>query len=223
MRLSIVVPVLNEAPRIVTLLESLAPLLSQECELIVVDGGSDDQTLQLAAPLCSHALRVARGRASQMNAGAAVAQGEALLFLHADTRLPDDAPVLIREALAADHAWGRFDVTIEGRSRMLPIIAGLMNLRSRASGIATGDQAIFVRTAVFKQVGGFAAQPLMEDIELSRRLKRLTPPACLRAKVRTSGRRWEQHGVWRTILLMWRLRLQYWLGTPPETLARSYR
>jgi rSAM/selenodomain-associated transferase 2 len=158
-----------------------------------------------------------------MNAGAAMARAQVLLFLHADTRLPPLADVLIQQAVAGGRAWGRFDVCIEGRPRMLRVVALLMNLRSRLSGIATGDQAIFVTRAAFERVGGFPAQPLMEDIELSRRLKRLGPPACLRAQVCTSGRRWEQRGVWRTIVLMWRLRWRYWRGEPAAALAEVYR
>jgi rSAM/selenodomain-associated transferase 2 len=160
-----------------------------------------------------------------MNAGAAVATAPRLLFLHADTRLPADALDLVCSALDA-HAWGRFDVRISGRSAWLHVVAAMMNARSRWSGIATGDQAIFMTRAAFDVVGGFPDQPLMEDIELSRRLKRLPQrpaPACLRARVTTSGRRWERHGVWRTIWLMWRLRWLYWRGTPAETLAGMYR
>jgi len=163
-----------------------------------------------------------RGRARQMNAGAQACGGALLLFLHADTRLPEAADAMVRAALAVQ-AWGRFDVRIDGRPLMLRVVAALMNLRSRLSGIATGDQAIFVRRDVFEAVGGFPDQPLMEDIELSCRLLRVSRPACLRARVRTSGRRWEQRGVWRTIALMWRLRWAYWRGVPAERLAEAYR
>ncbi len=159
-----------------------------------------------------------------MNAGAAAAHADLLLFLHADTRLPSDALALVLAALAAPHRdWGRFDVRIVGRHPMLALVAAGMNLRSRLSGIATGDQAIFVRRAAFDAVGGFPAQPLMEDVELSRRLKRRARPVCLRARVETSGRRWEKFGIWRTIGLMWRLRLFYWLGVSPERLEKAYR
>jgi rSAM/selenodomain-associated transferase 2 len=147
-----------------------------------------------------------------------------LLFLHADTQLPADADVLIREALAGgSRVWGRFDVAITGRPAMLKLIAALMNLRSRRTGIATGDQAMFMTRAAFEAVGGFPAQPLMEDIEMSRRLLKLSRPACLSAKVQTSGRRWESRGVWRTVLLMWRLRWAYWRGATPERLAELYQ
>jgi rSAM/selenodomain-associated transferase 2 len=157
-----------------------------------------------------------------MNAGAALAKGDALLFLHADTELPAQALSVIELALRR-RRWGRFDVALAGRPWMLRLIAAMMNLRSRLTGIATGDQAIFVARAAFGAVGGFPDQPLMEDIELSRRLKRLGPPACLSDRVVTSGRRWENHGVWRTVLLMWRLRFDYWRGVPAERLALRYR
>jgi rSAM/selenodomain-associated transferase 2 len=162
-----------------------------------------------------------RSRAAQMNAGATAAHGGSLLFLHADTRLPDGADRLIAQALHT-RAWGRFDVQIEGRHPMLRVVAAMMNLRSRITGIATGDQAMFMSRAAFRQAGGFPAQPLMEDIELSVRLRRIGRPACLAACVVTSGRRWERDGAWRTILLMWRLRFAYWRGAPPADLHRRY-
>jgi rSAM/selenodomain-associated transferase 2 len=224
MRLSIVIPVLDEAAGIAATLQALAPLRARGHEVIVVDGGSRDGTPKLAAPLSDIGLSSPRGRARQMNAGAAVAQGEALLFLHADTTLPPLADAAVVRALTAGGAdWGRFDVRISGRSALFPVIAVFMNARSRLSGIATGDQALFVRTALFRQQGGFAELPLMEDIELTRRLRAHGRPACLGERVLTSGRRWETRGVWRTIWLMWRLRWLYWRGTPAEVLARAYR
>lgn len=224
--LSIVVPVLDEAGGIVAALSALAPLRSSGtwagAELIVVDGGSEDGTAALAAPLADLVLAAPRGRASQMNAGAAAASGDAFLFLHADTRLPEGALALVAAALAGGAAWGRFDVEIAGRSPWLPMVAAMMNLRSRLTGIATGDQAMFVSRAAFEAAGSFHDIPLMEDVALSRALGALGRPACLRAKVMTSGRRWERRGVWRTILLMWRLRLRYWLGADPRRLAVDY-
>jgi len=220
-RLSIVVPVLNEAAQIGAALAALAPLRARGHEVIVVDGGSSDGT----AALCraDAVLHSARGRARQMNAGAAQAQGEVLLFLHADTTLPAAADAAVLRAVQAGAVWGRFDVHIDGRPAMLRVVAALMNLRSRLTGIATGDQAIFVRRALFEQVGGYAEMPLMEDIELSRRLRAIGPPACLSERVTTSGRRWENRGVWRTIVLMWRLRWRYWRGESAEVLAQAYR
>jgi len=223
MRLSIVLPVLNEAQGIAAILATLAPYRAAGHEVIVVDGGSRDDTVARAAPAADRVLASPPGRAVQMNAGAAVAQGEVLLFLHADTQLPPAAPAALQRALAAGAVWGRFDVRIEGRSAWLPVVATLMNWRSRLSGIATGDQAIFVRRDVFRRLGGYPLQPLMEDIELSRRLRALARPRCLRERVTTSGRRWDKHGAWRTIVLMWRLRWRYWRGTPAEALARLYQ
>ena len=211
-------PTLNEAARIGAALEALAPLRAHGHEVIVVDGGSDDATVDLARPLADRVLTSARGRALQMNAGARAARGEALLFLHADTQLPARADELILRALARS-AWGRFDVEIESRHPLLKVVAAAMNLRSRLSGIATGDQAIFVRRDAFP---GFPQIALMEDIALSRVLKRRGRPACLRERARTSGRRWEARGVLRTIFLMWRLRLLYALGVAPQRLAREY-
>lgn len=211
--LSVVVPVLNEAAGIRAALEALAPLRSHGHEVIVVDGGSSDRTLELAEGLCDRVLRSPRGRALQMNAGARVANGDVLLFLHADTRLPIDFRI------PESSVWGRFDVRIDGRHPLLKVVGWAMNLRSRLSGIATGDQAIFVRRDAFP---GFPEIALMEDVALSRLLKRRAAPACLRARVATSGRRWESRGVLRTIFLMWRLRLLYFLGVSPERLARRY-
>ena len=222
-QLSIVVPVLNEAAGVRAVLLGLAPLRERGAELIVVDGGSSDGTSFLCVDLCDHLLHGPRGRARQMNHGAALARGDWLLFLHADTRLPPASDTLVLAAARRGAIWGRFDVRIVGQSTLLPMVALLMNLRSRATGIATGDQAMFVQRSAFRQVGGFPDQPLMEDVELSRRLLRLARPACLRARVQTSGRRWDSHGVWRTIWLMWTLRWRYWRGTPAEVLARAYR
>lgn len=223
MRLSVVIPVLNEAERLPALLDALGALGGLDAQIIVVDGGSTDGSAGVARQGGMTVLASAPGRARQMNAGAAAASGEVLLFLHADTRLPPLADSLILDALSGEHVWGRFDVIIEGRPAMLRVVATLMNLRSRLSGIATGDQAIFVTRAAFDAAGGFPDQPLMEDIELSKRLLRQSRPACIRARVRTSGRRWEQRGVWRTIVLMWRLRWDYWRGLPAEQLAQRYR
>ncbi len=222
-RLSIIVPVFDEAGCIAASLDALAPLRARGHELIVVDGGSRDASVALSRERADVVLEAPRGRARQMNAGAAQARGQVLLFLHADTLLPAPADAAIARAINGGALWGRFDVHIDGRSKLFPLIATLMNQRSRWSGIATGDQALFVERALFERIGGFADQPLMEDIELSRRLRRIGRPACLRERVLTSGRRWEQHGVWRTILLMWRLRWRYWRGTSPELLAKAYR
>jgi len=222
--LSIVVPCLNEADGIADALAALAPLrLRGNAEVIVVDGGSHDGTAAHAAPLADLVMTSPRGRALQMNAGAARARGEILLFLHADTRLPDAADALIVDGLTRSRrGWGRFDVTIAGRHPLLGTVARLMNLRSRLTGIATGDQAIFVTRSLFTAAGGYPEIALMEDVELSRRLKRFGPPLCLKHRLTTSGRRWEKHGVLRTVFLMWQLRLAYWLGADPGKLAVRY-
>jgi rSAM/selenodomain-associated transferase 2 len=220
--ISIVIPVLDEAARIVRHLAVLAPLRATGAEVLVVDGGSTDDTVELAAPLADVVLCAPRGRASQMNAGARAARGELLVFLHADTTLPPAALAVIRGALEGGRAWGRFDVRIEGRSPLLRMVAWFMNHRSRLTGIATGDQAIFVRRDVFEALGGFPVLPLMEDVALSRELRRLGQPACLRDRVVTSGRRWDDRGVLRTIGLMWLLRAGYWFGVDLARLARRY-
>jgi len=215
--LSIVIPTLNEAGTIRAALEPLQALRERGAEVIVVDGGSADETCGLAAALADRVVPAARGRARQMNAGAAIARGDVLLFLHADTMLPADA-----DRLVAGHDWGRFDVSIRSRLPFLRVVADMMSLRSRLTGIATGDQAIFADAGFFRRAGGFPDIALMEDIAFSARAKRLAPPACLRARVTTSGRRWEKHGVLRTVLLMWRLRLAYFMGADPDELASRY-
>ena len=221
--LSIIVPCLNEAEGIADTLKALVPVQVRGAEVIVVDGGSTDETLARARAGADVLITAPRGRAAQMNAGARRASGDVLLFLHADTRLPENADVLIREGLAGSgRCWGRFDITIRGRHPLLPFIARAMNLRSRWSGIATGDQAIFVARAAFEAAGGYPDIALMEDVALSAVLKRRSPPLCIASKVRTSGRRWEKHGVLRTVVLMWRLRLAYRLGASPDALALRY-
>ena len=221
--LSIIVPTLNEADGIVANLTALQPLRRRGSEVIVVDGGSADDTRRLAQPLADRVIAARRGRAVQMNAGARYARGDVLLFLHADTRLPVSADSLLAEQLTDERwVWGRFDVVIEGTHPLLRLVAWSMNRRSRLTGIVTGDQALFVRREVFAQVGGFPELPLMEDIALSRRLKCLGRPLCLSQRVITSGRRWEQRGVLRTIVLMWRLRTWYWLGADASRLAKTY-
>ncbi len=220
--LSIVIPVLNEAAGIVTALEHLQGLRRQGVEVIVVDGGSSDATVERAGPLADGVTTSRRGRGRQMNAGAAMATGDVLLFLHADTLLPPSAPDLIGEAVGNGACWGRFDVRIDGALRGLAMVAFMMNWRSRLTGIATGDQAIFVRREAFERHGGFPDIPLMEDIVFSSWMREEARPACRPEKVTTSGRRWEKHGLLRTILTMWGLRLRFFLGANPHDLAREY-
>lgn len=220
-RLSVVLPVLDEADAIAAQLAALQPLRARGHEIVVVDGGSRDGTPALAAPFADRIVTAPRGRAAQMNAGAAAATGDALLFLHADTRLPPDADSLVLAALAR-RAWGRFDVRIDGAHPLLRVVGAAMNLRSRLTAVATGDQAMFCTRAAFDRAGGFPPLPLMEDVALSKRLRRLGRPACLCERVVTSGRRWERHGVVRTVVLMWRLRFAYFVGVDPARIAARY-
>lgn len=221
-RLAIIVPVRNEAVGLARFLDTLQPLRKQGTTVVVVDGGSSDATASIAAPLCDALLRAPAGRAGQMNAGARHGDASVFLFLHADTLLPVGAVPQIENAINSGALWGRFDVTILGRSRWLPIIGAMMNLRSRCTGIATGDQALFVRKNTFDSLGGYADLALMEDIALCKRLRALAWPACLSARVQTSGRRWDERGALRTILLMWNLRWRYWRGEPVQELAKAY-
>jgi rSAM/selenodomain-associated transferase 2 len=223
MPLSIVIPVLNEANEIAACLRALAPLRAQGAEVIVADGGSSDATAERAAPFADALLRCERGRARQMNAGALHANNAILLFLHADSRLPPNAARTILDSLARTGCrWGHFDVRLSGVRPVFRIVEFMMNWRSRVTGIATGDQGIFVERALFASVGGFPSIALMEDIALSRLLKRHGAPLCLRERIVSSSRRWERDGAGRTIWLMWRLRLAYWLGADPRRLARAY-
>jgi len=213
---------LNEAAVLPGLLATLKPFTASE--IIFVDGGSTDESINLVQAAGFTVITSEPGRALQMNAGAQLATGDTLLFLHADTQVPEITQERIIAVMAdPTHFWGRFDVNIVGDGRLLPLIANLMNFRSRRTGIATGDQAMFVRRELFQKVGGFAAIPIMEDIDLSKRLKKHAPPVCLRLRVNTSGRRWQKRGVIPTVLLMWWLRLAYWLGVSPKRLAAWYR
>jgi len=221
--LSIIIPSLNESASITATLKSLQLFRKSGHEIIVVDGGSTDNTQDLAKPLVDVILSTTAGRAHQMNIGAQIAKGDIFLFLHADTQLPDQADSLIINGLEkSGQQWGRFDVRLSGNTPLLRLVECLMNIRSRLTGIATGDQAIFVKRKLFKQIQGFPEISLMEDIAISRRLKSLSSPLCLREKVITSSRRWTQNGILRTILLMWRLRLAYFLGVNPQRLKRWY-
>jgi len=215
--LSIVMPTFNEAGRIAQRLDALQGLRAQGVEIVVADGGSADETARLARPLCDVLVSAPRGRASQMNAGARIARGGALLFLHADTRLP-----AVRRAVDSGAVGGRFDVRVRGRHPAFGLLSAAINVRSRWTGIATGDQAPFVTRAAFEALGGFEAVPLMEDVRFTARLRGIGRVEALRERVETSGRRWEEHGFLRTVLLMWRLRLLHAFGASPERLARMY-
>jgi rSAM/selenodomain-associated transferase 2 len=220
---SIIIPVLNESERVVEFLSALRRQTQNlPVETIVVDGGSSDDTVQRARQHCDRIVDAPRGRATQQNAGAVIATGDVLVFLHADTQLPQNAFEMIADSLSEHVVWGRFDVAFDAEDWRLSMVSFMMNARSRATGIATGDQCIFVRRSAFVAVGGFADQLLMEDIEISKRLKAISPPACLRSKVTTSARRWKKKGVWRTIFLMWWLRFAYWIGVSPARLEKHY-
>jgi rSAM/selenodomain-associated transferase 2 len=222
-RISIIIPVRNEAQALAENLPALQLLRAAGHELIVVDGGSSDKGAKCCDGQVDQLLSSTPGRALQMNAGAAIATGDVLLFLHIDTRLPDTALMALAQGFEhPDILWGRFDVRLSGKRRVFRLIEYMMNLRSRVSGVATGDQALFVRTAVFRQLGGFPDIPLMEDVALSKRLRQLAPPLCLRQRVTTSSRRWETHGVVQTVLLMWWLRLLYFVGIAPVKLHAMY-
>ena len=221
-KLSIIIPTLNEAGGIEHTLRPLQTWRQQGHEVIVADGGSVDQTITLATPLADRVIHASKGRARQMNEGAQQASGDVLLFLHADTALPENSDELISSALTTK-SWGRFDVRLSGRQWLLRVVEFMMNWRSRLSGIATGDQAIFVRRELFEQIDGYADIPLMEDIDFSKRLKQHSRPACISTPLLTSSRRWEKHGILNTIVLMWRLRLAYFFGVSPEQLSKHYQ
>jgi rSAM/selenodomain-associated transferase 2 len=221
MRISVIIPVLNEEKNIRTTIAALAPL--DPAEIIVVDGRSTDRTREICESLGIVVIASERDRARQMNHGARHTTGDVLLFLHADTRLPEAALEDIRSALDEPGCvGGRFDVELAGDHWMLKVIGAMISYRSRITKVATGDQAIFVRRTIFEAIGGFPDLPLMEDIAFCRVLKQMGDVACLRSRVRTSARRWETEGVWRTILRMWTLKLLYLAGVSPIRLKRYY-
>lgn len=222
MHLSIIIPVRNEAALIVAALDRLQHYRNAGHQLILVDGGSEDATVSLASPLVDQLLVCDPGRARQMNRGAQQAVGDWLLFLHADSQLPDRMDQLIESHLRGESVWGRFDVRLSGSHWMFRIVEKMINWRSRWFGIATGDQALFVRRETFEELGGFADIALMEDIELSRRLKRIAAPVCIRKTLMTSSRRWEERGILRTIIQMWWLRALYFGGVTPDRLVKIY-
>jgi len=220
---SIIIPVLNEEENLSRVLQVLQPLRQSGRQIIVVDGGSTDNSLLVAQQAADDVIVSKPGRAIQMNSGAEVATGDVFLFLHADTQLPDNALQLLSEMNTEQTFWGRFDVRLSGHRMVFRVIEGLMNLRSRLTSIATGDQAIFIERKLFADIGGFPEIALMEDIAISRMLKKRLRPICLRSRVITSSRRWETKGIVATVLLMWKLRLYYFFGVPPEKLSQLYR
>lgn len=219
---SLIIPTLNEAE---TIHDFLMPLqaLRELCEIIIVDAGSTDETKSISQSLIDRFIIAPKGRAMQMNAGSEIAVANIFIFLHADTYLPEQALSLIQQGVDKGALWGRFDMQLMGQHTMLKVVSQMMNWRSRFSGIATGDQVIFITRQAFEQVGGFPVITLMEDIAISKRLKKFARPYCIKAQVKSSARRWESFGVWRTIALMWSLRLRYFLGQSPDDLAELYR
>lgn len=229
MKISIIIPILNEEKNLPQLVSTLSKLTPQPNNIVIVDGGSDDDSVAVAQNSGLTIITAERGRASQQNTGAEYAiktyQPDLLLFLHADTQLPKNGLTLISEHFSDkdNHKfWGRFDVQLDSTHWLLKLVSFMINWRSRITGIATGDQAIFINANLFEQVNGFANIPLMEDVEICKRLRRLTKPICIKEKAITSARRWEKHGRVKTIVLMWRLRFEYWLGVSPDKLAVDY-
>jgi rSAM/selenodomain-associated transferase 2 len=233
LNLSIIIPLLNEADNLPQLIAHINTLNPAPQQVILVDGGSMDGSVTIARNLLKdlgenpqsvidwHIIESIAGRAQQMNAGAMLATGDVLLFLHADTQLPIDAIGEVQRVMS-HYDWGRFDVRLDSHHPLLKIVGLMINTRSRLVSIATGDQAIFIKKSVFEQLGGYPDQPLMEDIELCKRLSNIARPACLKSKVTTSARRWQQHGNFRTIFLMWHLRFDYWRGISPDVLKQRY-
>jgi len=231
-KVSIIIPVLNEERNLPRMREHLYAIQQQGHEVIIIDGGSRDHTLMLAYEITNTVIVSKPGRALQMNSGAAVASGELLLFLHADTFLPENAMQILSESFPKDRSlgdqsqkknyWGRFNVRLSSDRLVFRLIETLMNWRSCVTSIATGDQAIFIDKNLFERVACFSEIALMEDIEMSRRLKKIAKPVCIKSQVITSSRRWEEHGVVKTVLLMWKLRLYYFFGVSPEKLQQLY-
>lgn len=222
MFISIIIPVLNEEKAIQALLQQLQACRQLGHEVIVVDGGSTDDTVLIAKPLVDKIIQSGTGRADQMNSGAVEARGDVLWFLHADTIIPHNALEPILQAMKNNN-WGRFNVKLSGSPVLFRVIEKMMNARSCISGIATGDQGIFVKKHHFELAKHYPNIPLMEDIELSKKLKKISWPVCLKEELITSSRRWEQNGILSTVLLMWRLRFLYWLGVSAAKLARQYK
>lgn len=228
MKVSVIIPVLNEAQNLLHMCSHLQAIKRQGHEVIIVDGGSVDNTLVVAHDITNLVIISKAGRALQMNSGADIASGKVLLFLHADTILPDNAMRLItalytNKGTHKQDCWGRFDVRLSSTRSVFRLIEKLMNLRSCLTSIVTGDQAIFIEKELFERVGAFPEIALMEDIEISKRLKKISRPVCVKDKVITSSRRWENRGVVATVMLMWKLRLYYFFGVPPEKLTKLYR
>ena len=220
--ISIIIPTINEAPNIEQYLNRLQPLRQHGHEIILVDGGSSDDTVSIAKPLCDKTLTSQPSRSIQMNAGARIASGCCLVFLHADTVLPDDFLELFSEINSIENIWGRFDIRLSGDYWFFRVIETCMNYRSRLSGIATGDQAIFIGTELFSRVAGYPKIALMEDIAISKLLINFSKPICISERVVSSSRRWEKHGIIKTIIKMWLMRLLFFFNYDTNRLAKHY-
>lgn len=223
MKLSIIIPVLNENNYLLATLKSLADLKKNKHEIIIVDGGSQDNIFEISKSYTDAIFISEKGRAHQMNTGAKQASGDVLWFLHADSLIPNHADEFIINALQTTRSvWGRFNIQLSGIHWVFRIIEKLINSRSLLTGIATGDQGIFVLRTEFEKINGYANISLMEDIHLSKRLKKISRPACLKENIITSSRRWESNGIIKTVILMWCLRFAYFIGTPTNKLAKLY-
>lgn len=222
MLISIIIPTLNEEATIQPLLQQLQVCRQQGHEVIVVDGGSNDETVSISKSLADKVISSEAGRATQMNNGAKQSTNNILWFLHADTLIPSNVIESIQESLIKNN-WGRFNIKLSGSHFLFRIIEKMINLRSCVSGIATGDQGIFVKRELFESVNGYSEIPLMEDVELSKKLKKVSSPVCIKEMLTTSSRRWEQRGILSTVLLMWRLRFLYWLGVSATKLTTLYK
>jgi rSAM/selenodomain-associated transferase 2 len=221
--LSIIVPVHNQARSIGAILHALKSFRDRGAEIIVVDGGSNDDTAMLARPLADQVIRSPRGLGLQMNEGAKVANGFIFLFLRPETKLPPDADTQVMYGRSRDTSvWGRFDLRLAGRHMMLPLAARYLNWRSRMSGIASGEQAIFVQREAFFRIGGFRHMPVMEDVDLCQRLKAISPPICVASRVTAPGERFDRDGMWKTLRAMWAMRMRYRMGAKPDDLAKRY-
>ena len=222
MFISIIIPTLNEENVIQTFLQQLQQFRTQGHEVIVVDGGSSDRTVSVATELSDKVINSESGRAVQMNNGASQSRNDILWFLHADTVISDQSVVQIQQAINKSN-WGRFNVKLSGSNILFRLIEFMMNIRSCLTGVATGDQGIFVKRKTFESVGCFSNLPLMEDIDLSKKLIKISKPACIKNTLITSSRRWEERGILSTVVLMWRLRFLYWFGVSANKLAAQYK